>query len=220
MSLTFLALMLAQAVPLAAPVVPDTELAEQRGGFQLPSGIDVALTVQTQTSLNGAVVLRTEYRADTGTPGFTVYAPRPGEVVAAPASSGAAQTPTVTYDSRSGIQVTQNGVPNVSIGDITQNVAEGLQQVTDGTALATDSGVVSRVGVGGLQGAELRAADLTITHLAGTAFGSAIANSGNDRAIDTQTALTINLSNAGPDVLGSAMLRIEGVALDAVRWRQ
>lgn len=226
MSVAVVLLLLAQDVPLAAATVPDPELAQQRGGFTLPNGVDVALTVQTQTSVNGAVILQSVFRADQGAPTLSVYAPKAGETVAAAKAQGAigvSAMPTVTYDSRSGILVTPGGGgPAVSItarGDA-PSPAAGLTQIQPGTSLATDHGVVSQSAAGGLQTAELRAADLSVTHLAGTAFGSAIANSGSDRAIDTQTSLGIDLRNTGPEVFGSAMLRVEDVANGAMLARQ
>lgn len=158
MSIVLLLLLLAPDVPLAAARVPDTELADQRGGFTLPSGIDVALTVQTQTSLNGATVLSTVFRAQNGAPTLTVTAP----------------------------------------GD----------------------GVVTQDTQGGRQNVMLRGENISVTHLAGSAFGTAIANSGNDRTIDTQTTVGIDLRNAGPTLLASAALRIEDVANTAMSLRQ
>ncbi|KQU53146.1 hypothetical protein ASG67_09990 [Sphingomonas sp. Leaf339] len=221
-----------QAAPDAAPLaplpdpLPNEVLAAQRGGFRLPSGIDVALTVQTQTAINGAVVLRSVFQADHGTPTLTVYAPRSGETVAAgggnAGASGDPAMPVVTYDSRNGIQISASGgTPAVSLtlSGGAAPVAAGLVPVT-GEGVVTDNGTVSQSTRGALQVAELRAADLTITHLAGSAFGTAIANAGNDRAIDTSTAIGIDLHNAGPDVLGSSMLRVQDVAINAMQFRQ
>ena len=53
----------------------------------------------------------------------------------------------------------------------------------------------------------------------GGAFGSAILNSGSDRTISTATTVSIDLRNAGPEVLGSALLRIEDVAIGALTTR-
>ena len=224
MSLAVLLLFFAQDVPIAAPRVPDVELATQRGGFQLPNGIDVALTVQTQTSLNGAVVLRTVFRADQGPTSLTVFAPKAGETVAAAArgtaGGGTVAMPTITYDSRTGLQVTPGaGTPlAVSAGAAAAAGESGLAQVAAGAV--TDNGTIGQSVRGGLQSTDLRSDDLTITHLAGSAFGSAILNSGSDRAIDTQTTVGIDLHNAGATLLASAALRIEDVAVDAMALRQ
>lgn len=228
MGLALALLLLAQDAPMAATSVPDAELATQRGGFMLPNGVDVALTVQTQTSLNGAVVLRSVFRADQGAPTLTVYAPKPGATVSAEttqgAQGGAAAMPTVTYDTRSGLQITPAaGGPSVAItmsGAAGEAIAAGLEKVAPGASVSTDNGVVSQAMANGLQTAELRAADLSITHLAGTAFGAAIANSGSDRAIDTTTGVAIDLRNMDQTILSSAMLRAEDVATGAMLTRQ
>lgn len=206
--------------------VPDATLAQQRGGFQLPNGLDIALTVQTQTAVNGAVVLRTVFQAAQGTPTLTVYAPRNGETVAsAPAGqqangSNAASVPVVTYDPRAGIQVMPRaGGPAIALGHgatAATGAQAGLEQIAGGV---TDNGVVTQAATGGVRTVELAARDLTITHLAGNAFGSAIANSGSDRTIDTQTSVAIDLGQAGPDVIGSTMLRVGEIAGAAVASR-
>lgn len=226
MSLAIAILLLTPGAPLAAASIPDTELAEQRGGFTLPNGVDVALTVQTQTAINGNVVLRTVFRADQGPATLAVYAPKPGEQVAAQAGTagGATAMPVVTYDSRTGIQVASGaGRPAVSIA--TQGMAgealpTGLARIDAATGTVTDNGVVTQTTRGALQTAELTAGDLSIAHLAGSAFGSAIANSGSDRAIDTQTTIGLDLRNAGPQLLGSAMLRVEDMTTAAMQFRQ
>lgn len=225
MSPVLLLLLLAQAGPMAAAPVPDPILAEQRGGFRLPSGIDVALTVQTQSAINGAVVLRTVFQLDKGPASLTIYAPKPGETVAAGDRGTATQgtgMPSVSYDSRNGIQVQPAiGGPNVAISSRSASasaaVPAGLAQVASGAQ--TDAGLVTEAARGGVQTVELRGADLSITHLSGNAFGSAIANTGSDRTIDTTTSVSIDLANAGPDVLGSAMMRVQDVATDAATMR-
>lgn len=216
-----------QAIP-AAPVVPDSELAEQRGGFRLPNGIDVALTVQSVTSINGSVVLNTVFRADQGPPSVSVYVPRPGEPVAAPAqtadtTAGGASGPTISYDMKGGLQVIPgNAAPRITLTAGGQGAAQstdGLALVGDETPSSTDNGTVIQSQRDGLRSVVLKGTDLTVTHLAGNAFGSAIENSGSDRTIDTQTIVSLDLRNAGPDVLGSAMFRAGNVAIDALSTR-
>ena len=95
-----LAILVATSGPFGTPVA-EAELETARGGFRLPSGIDVALTVQTQTAIDGAVVLRTEFRANQGAPQFAVFVPKAGETVAAggtrAASASGGSLPAVTY---------------------------------------------------------------------------------------------------------------------------
>jgi hypothetical protein len=229
-----LALLFAQAAGAAPafedPQVPDPVLAEQRGGVRLPNGIDLALTVQTQTAVNGSVVLQTVFKLDEGAPNFTVYAPPDNRTVTAPQASGEGNgavtviPPTVIYDSRSGLQVTRGTtMPPLSISTSapqgTSTVPEGLEQIDPGAGVQTDNGKLTAAAQNGVRSIELTAPDFSVVHFAGNAFGSAIANTGNDRAINSETTISIDLSNAGPDVLGSTMLRVEDVALGALSSR-
>lgn len=212
-----IALLLALVAQEAAAPVADRVLAEQRGGFRLPTGVDVAITVRTDTAVNGALVLRTVFSADRGAPTVTVYAPHAGQTVASPIPAASAQggTPTVTVDARGVLQVTP-GVGTLAVGTRDAGaLPAGLEQVAAGTV--TDHGTI--IEGAGARTVTLQGDDLAITHLTGTALGSAIANSGSDRVIDTQTSIAIDLGGAGPDKVGSAMLRVEDVALGALQTR-
>lgn len=220
-----LLLVLAQAAPVAAPFavapVSDEQLSTMRGGFRLPSGIDVALTVQTQTAVDGNIVLRTIFRADQGAPTMAAYVPRAGTTVPA-GQAGAGEggmvtgAPTVTLDNRS-IRVTPGfAVPGISVGTATgdpsamQGLPEGLEEA---------GAAISAADRGGLRTVALGLTDLEVVHFAGNAFGSAITNAGNDRVIDTQTTVAIDLNQAGPDVLGSAMLRASDLTFTPLQMR-
>ena len=221
----------AHAAPaFEASTVPDSVLATQRGGLRLPNGIDLALAVQTQTAVNGAVVLQTVYAVDQGPATLTVYAPANGSVVPVensgqPSVSAAPMTPIVSYDPRTGLSVTQgySGMP-VSVGvskvqSGTPSIPTGLVVVDQAGGQQTSAGAVSLRSDGLLRTVTLTGSDFSVAHLAGAAFGSAIANSGSDRAIDTITSISIDLKNAGPDVLGSVFFRVEDVALGALASR-
>ncbi|MFV0624397.1 hypothetical protein ACBY01_10355 [Sphingomonas sp. ac-8] len=222
-----LALALVPAALFGAMPLPDIKLAEQRGGFRLPNGVDVAMTVQTQTALDGAVVLRSVFRLDSGQPSFVVYTPREGETIASPsagsrdATDASARTQ-VRYDSRGGIQITPGvAAPQLSVGGagVPADADDRFVTLPDGASVASGAGSVHQSSQGPLQTAEWRGADLSITHLAGSAFGAAVVNTGNDRAIDTETSLFLSLDNAGPDVVGSSMLRAGELAFDAAQLR-
>ena len=209
--------------------VPEPVLADQRGGIRLPNGIDVSLSIDTVTALDGSVVLQTVTRIAEGAPVVTAYAPEDGKPVKLEQQGGAgtgsaAAQPSVTYDRQNGLTVTA-GRPIVPImvgqseGGEAAQVAPGLQELDLTQSATTPNGVVQAGGANGTGGVELQGMDIRIVHLTGNAIGSAIANSGSDRAIDTLTTLSIDLRNAGPDVLGSAMLRVEAVALGALTTR-
>ena len=211
-----LCFVIAGVATCGAPLADD-RLAVQRGGFSLPNGIDVALTVDTQTAVDGAVVLRSVFRVDQGAPQTAVYVPRAGSVVPADraAASGNAGVQ-VRYDGRSGVQIV-TAAPTVQVGSGVGPIQAGL--VRADTGAMTDAGTVTIGAQGAVRTVELRGADLDITHLAGTAIGSAVANAASGRTIDTQTNVSIDLRNAGPDVLGSAMLQAQSLATDAVLGR-
>ena len=210
--------------PLSEAPLSDRALAEQRGGFRLPNGVDVALTVETQTAVNGALVLKTVFRVDQGAPTLTTYVPKAGTTVSVASGAGAATAatttaPQISYDARGGIQVTP-GLSTVGVSAAhaaTGAVQDGLEVATG--AVTTDAGRVTQATAGAVKTVTLDAGDLSVTHLAGNAFGAAIANSASDRTIDTSTSVSIDLANAGPDLVGSAMLRVEDVALGALATR-
>lgn len=209
--------------------IPDPVLATQRGGVRLPNGIDLALTVQTQTAVDGAVVLQTVFSVDRGPATLTIYAPPVGARVAERTSTEswvapAPMTPVVSYDPRTGMTVTQGytGMP-IAVGSGPASgvgkVAEGLEAIDPRTMPQTAGGTVTSQSDGLLRTVTLAGADFNVAHLAGAAFGSAVANSGSDRTIDTITGISLDLRNAGPDVLGSTFLRIDDLAAGALSSR-
>ena len=227
MSLAALMLLAAvQEAPWERAPLPDPVLAQQRGGFRLPSGVEISLSVRTDTAVNGALVLRTVFSADQGAPTVAIYAPRTGTSVASGLGQGSSGTttvgsPTVTYDGRGNIQVTPAvttiAVSGAGRGDAGAAIPAGLIQV--GAGAVTDAGTIAEAANGLARAVTLQGPDISVTHLVGTALGSVIANAGSNRTIDTQTSVAIDLHGAGPDVVGSSMLRVQGVAESALQER-
>ena len=78
----------------------------------------------------------------------------------------------------------------------------------DGTLTLVRKGEATQVVLNGNQ--------LDLTHLAGTrGFGSIVANSADGRNIDISTVVGLDIRGATPDRLGSSLLRIDSLALDA-----
>lgn len=233
--LIFLA-QLAMASPvLAGPVfdqapLSDAELADLRGGIRLPNGIDAALTIETQTAVDGAIILMTVVKIDVGLPQVAVFAPGEGASVPAQPQDAAAGSasqglPTFSFDNRNGLHVfpgagrlsaTVTSAPAPADGG---GVPDGLLPVDMDAPAQTGHGLISASGRGGLTSVELTMPDLQVLHLTGNAFGSVIANSGSNRAIDTQTTVSLDLRNAGADVIGSTMLRVADMASGAMAMR-
>ncbi|MCK0127366.1 hypothetical protein [Erythrobacter sp. F6033] len=134
----------------AAPV-QDAELAEQRGGFVLPGGIDIGIAITQETSINGQLLFRTSYRIDDTGPVISVD--RVGD----------------------GISVTTTGDPTRT----------QLSVEVPGTA---------------------------VSHLIGRTTGSVIANTANDRTIDTITTIDLDLSNMTVGSVGSLFPRLGSIA--------
>ena len=215
----------------AASAVPDDVLAQQRGGIRLPGGIDVSLSIDTVTALDGRVVLQTVTRIAEGAPVVTAYAPAGGETVDLPAQgdtaagpqAGSYSGPSLSYDRQNGFSITvQRPAPQIepaAANGQTPTAIAGLHPVDLTEAVATPNGVIHSIVGERVSGVELQGADIRIMHLTGSALGSAILNTGSERAIDTRTTLSIELGNVGPNVLGSAMLRVEDVSLGIMRSR-
>ena len=95
----------AHASPFGKAPVEDTALAGMRGGFALPGGLNVAITVQSSTSVNGAPILSTLFTADRGPAALSIFAGG-ARVEIAPGSSAQTAAGTVRVDqSATGTQV-------------------------------------------------------------------------------------------------------------------
>ena len=185
-----------------APVSEDA-LSQMRGGFALPGGLDVAVTVQSDTRVNGTLLLRSVLLVDKGAPQLRVFGNSNG-------ASGSAPTP-----GESGITSSFNASGKAAtIGGASEGLAE-LTLTRNGPALAAAGGTVRVEKAGAGAQVILSQPTLEVRHLAGEAYGSAIANRGNDVAIDTVTNINIDLRNATPLTIGSAMFRVEALAVDS-----
>jgi hypothetical protein len=185
--------------------VADGELDRMRGGFLLPNGMDVAVGIDIQTLVNGTLALRTVLNtANSGLP--VVFTGTGG----APATAGGGGPSTVVP-----------GVGVVRVVDGPAAPAEagaGQEQVTltpNGPAVQTPAGLVqlAKDETGSI--VALSGNSLELRHIIGNFTGTLIANTANDRSIDTVVTLNIDLKNSAVPV-GNAMLRWESVAADMV----
>lgn len=226
----FGSLALATAAAFAVAAVSDAELSDMRGGFSLPGGLEAIMAVQTETSVNGGLLLRSVYRIDQGPPTLQLYAPAVGQTVRAQAAGanaadrGAQGAVRVNFDRQNGFSISrQMGMPTTSVTvglakPGTETAPDNLQPLDLSSGPVETAG--GRVSVSELpQGvrARIEGDGIDASHLFGAAFGSVVANTANDRAIESATTITLDLRGATPMNLGSAMLRAEGVAADAVR---
>jgi hypothetical protein len=185
-----------------AAKVSDAALQTMRGGVALPGGLNVAIGIAIETRVDGQLALRTQFSTETS--GIQVYAG--GAVTGASSVAAAARTtPSIQYD-RNAIGTTVVLVPATTFNAI--NVGSGIGNslpATTGTALPVSvggPGVFTALGTVRLLGtatgniAELAGPDLVIQQAIGQATGAIVANSANNRAIDTATFVSINVRGA------------------------
>lgn len=213
--------------------VADAELAGMRGGFTLPNGVDIALTAQIDTAVNGLLILRSVLRLDDGPATIAVYAPAPGETgppatLAPPRAPQAAAAPLLIIDRASGVTTVMPGAvtPGVTvnvasdamrIGEAPPGLAD-LRLVAGAPGVETANGTVALIGGPGAR-VVLEGSTLTVTQLVGQALGTAIENTQSNRAIDSATWINLELGGAGVTVLSAAaaVMRVEDAVLDATR---
>lgn len=201
-----------------APALSDAELASQRGGFELPNGIDVALAATMTTSVDGAPVLTTTFTivgdsASVTTDGVlaTVNA-----VVPASAGAGAGQAsapPTITVSIAKPAAVTPAAAaPPAPAPQIAQAAGAGT------IPAAPPAPVTQLLAAGGTMAATAVLDNLRITHLVGDHLGTIVANGGDGRVIDQGLTLDLTLGNVAPLMIGSSLARIQDLGVDASIW--
>ncbi|MCW2380664.1 MULTISPECIES: hypothetical protein [unclassified Sphingobium] len=213
--------------------VPEDVLAESRGKFLLPNGVEVAMAVQTDTSVDGQLLLRSVFTVDQGAPRLAIYAPQSTRQSGAPGTSGPSQHAGnpgdvwVSFDRESGVSLVERSY-RPSVGAVTVSTGEqaeiGLSPdgstplpLGPGDRAQTQNGTVGLDRLGSGFKVTLSQQDLEVSHVFGLALGSVLLNSGNNRAIETSTTINLDLMNATPATVGSAMPRIDSMALDATR---
>ena len=191
-----------EAGAFPSPAVADEALSDMRGGFALPGGLDVAVAVQSDTRVNGVLMLRSVFVVDQGPATLAVFG-RTGDAPSAVSVTGAGgSTSTLSFTSKA-----------AAIG----GAAEGLTKLAlgpDGAPVAASGGTVRVETAGAQNRVVLSQPTLDISHLSGQAYGSIVANRGNDVTVDTATNINVDLRNATALNLGSAAFRIDALALD------
>lgn len=231
------ALLALTAAPLPAQEwgapLADAALADMTGKFILPNGGSLALSVTSDTMLNGALVLRTVLTVDQGS-SVQVFGRPDGAASptgATGATGGAGQAvpvltsgASVLFDRRSGAQITPPTVGTIRVGGTGAagaGAAElGLTPITvaaGGPAVRTPDGLVSVTTLPNGTQVSLAGDRIGIAHLVGPTVATAILNSGNDRTIDTVTTIGIDLHDAAALAMGSAAMKVDALAADASR---
>lgn len=188
--------------------VSDADLSEQRGGFTLPGGLAVAIAVQSDTRVNGVLLLRTIFTVDRGPPTLSIFGRATGavnEAAATATGAGAASTNTVTFGSGSTASAIGQGQEDLVKLDL---AVGGAVEAAGGTVKLETLGAAGKA-------VTLSLDTLDVRHLVGQAYGTIAANRGNDVAIDTSTIINLDLQNVTPLNIGSSMFRVDALGMDA-----
>ena len=209
----------------------DEALARETGKFTLPNGASLALSVTSDTTVNGVAVLRTVFTLDDAAR-VQVFGRDEGTAVRTErtvnaAAGAAAMVPSgvnVLFDRQSGTRIVSPtftvGTGGTRVGPATDAAAAGLTPLAiavGGPAVQTPDGLVMLAGTDGGAQVTLAGDRFGVAHLVGRSVATAIVNSANDRVFDTVSSVDIDLRDVAPFQLGSAAIRIDEIALDATR---
>lgn len=143
------------------PPLPDEELGQARGGFDLPGGITVDFGMVMTVAVDGARIVETQFA------------------------------------------VGRDGVST------TVTAAEGVQvDILEGDSWGGSS-----------KGVSAKIPGLMIEHLIGQQIASTVINTADNRAIDSQLDVNIQLGSVEPMALGSLAFQVESLGLEAAAWR-
>ena len=213
--------------------VPDRKLAVMRGGLLLPDGLDIAIGIDIQTRVNGALVLHTIYSNDGPNAGIKVYTDGTNSVSTAPstvnvASSATSSAPTIVVDrAPTGTTVsaqTQSvpvnlslvqGAPSTWLDGSGQNM---VAVTPNGPAVSSEGNAIKLTTDSQGAAVTLDGPGLEIQHLVGQATGIVVANTGNDRVIDTVSSINVNLQGISPGLM-SSVFTANRIATDAMQAR-
>ena len=223
----------ARGAPLPGATVADAVLATMRGGLRLPNGLDLMLGIDIQTRIDGVLALHTVYASEGAQPAIRVYTDGGTPSAAAPAtmsvsSGGALGVPLLVVDrSPTGTTIVPTGaMPATTVNLVNGNPAgwagaagqAEIPVVANGPTVAAAPGEVGlTVGDAGAV-VTLRTPTLEVQHLIGAATGAVIANTANNRAIDTISAVNVDVQGIAPALLAGSFAA-QRAALDAAIFR-
>ena len=206
-----------------SPRVPDAELGEMRGGFDLPNGLDIAIGIDVQTRIDGALALHTVYSSEGPDAGVHVYSGDGGPASGSGGTSvaGAADGTGVSV-SRSANGATVVSTPSTPAVTIVSNASpasaggNALPLTANGAPVQTASGSYSLTSTDRGDVVTYAGPSIEVQHLIGQAAGVVIANTANNRTIDTTSTINIDMQNVPVAAISSAFLAARA-AFDSAR---
>ncbi len=219
-----------RVVPLPGPKVADALLARMRGGLRLPNGLDLALGIDIQTRIDGALALHTVYASEGTNPGVRVFTDGEKPVSVAPAnatikSEAVPGIPLLIVDrSPTGTTVqptsaTSAATVNLVHGDpSTWLSGEGqveIPVVANAGPVTAAPGAVSLTTNPAGAVVTLNTPTVEVRQLIGQATGVVVLNTGNDRVIDTISSVNVDLRGFSAPLLASTFVA-QRAAIDAL----
>ncbi|UZK67767.1 hypothetical protein [Sphingomonas sp. M1-B02] len=199
--------------------VPDTLLAQMRGGVELPNGLNVAIGIDIQTRVDGVLVLHTVYTSDGPNAGIRVFTNGTNQVPLPPGAttvrtSSSGGIPIVTVDRSPagttivpGRSINASNVNVVNSGPETWPSGQGETPVpvtANGPSVAAAPGAF-RIETSDTGAAVILASpSLEIRQLVGSATGIVVANAADNRSIETVSAINVELQGVSPQLLAGA----------------
>lgn len=180
-----------------AQIVPDGNLGDVRGGFLLPNGMDIGLGITVDTLVDGRLALSTVMTVDNAA-NLSIYT----------GGNMRRQTTTTEFrvpgpNSPTLFRITQDESPSLDGGG-KQPIAispNGAPVATPlGTVQLSQSDTQSTVVFAG-EGLELR-------HMIGAVTGALVANTANNRVIDTMVTVNLDIRHSAIPV-GAMMLGLD-----------
>ena len=229
------------ANPFGKTPVSDGMLSSMRGGFELPNGMMISVGVQIETYVDNSLALRTVLNVtDRAKAALEIVVPsasklglsNPQVAAALPASAPVVTNPVAVADPTSIVQATPV-VSAIAVAPLAADPAPAAPAVQIAAAssaggaqmpgviapadvqIHSDLGVVTVEQTSSGAAVLLKGPDLQIEHMTGNATGVLIANTLDNRVIDTVATVNISLTDSAIPV-GNILLKIESIVLDAV----
>jgi hypothetical protein len=214
--------------PYVGTALPETALADLRGGILLPNGLDVALGFDLRTLVDGQLALHTVLSTEGPAPNrLRVLVGDAGETmpVGVPVDHLQPVQPELVLDRRGGttLYVSTAGKPVAPVVNILNAPREvwpaysgetEIQPTVDGAPVPTALGLVTRTEQEFGSVVTLSGDSLLVQHLIGQATGVAVVNAANDRRIDTISTVDVDLKGAWVPV-ANGLFGVNAIVADA-----
>ena len=208
------------------------ELQAERGMFIAPDGTVIDLSIQMDTLVDGTLVLRSVLTpSNNEAERLKLYTQREGIAVAQPegewiqAGGDTDKGVSITFDRSAPLDLDVGAASSappllVAVGSSAPRPdASGLRPIVidENGVGATPAGSVTVMETGQGPIVTLAADTLLVKHILGSSITNIVANTANDRAIETSTMVNLSLANTAPLILSGSLLGLDDALLSLAR---